>query len=59
MKVFRWSNQKVIGGFGIKVEIRLQEVKERVDGEEMEVRGVNFFVNQVDMKRREEMGWVM
>lgn len=41
------------------METRLQEVKERVDGEEMEARGVNFSVNQADMKRREEMGWVM
>lgn len=57
MKAFRQSRWKVTDGPGIKVET-LQEVKERVSGGEIFTTGVNFSINQIDMKMREETRWV-
>lgn len=58
MKAFRQSRWKVTDGPGIKVETTLQEVKERVSGGEIFTTGVNFSINQIDMKMREETRWV-
>lgn len=48
--------EQVIASLGAEAETRLSVVKERVGGEKMETTGIIFSLNQIDMKRREEIG---